>query len=372
MGLNWHRDAQLHRRSIADGVPWRDDLDIPPVPHIDPVPEGTPRPFWSVMIPIYNCAEYLRDTLQSVLCQDPGAEQMQIEVIDNCSDDDPEAVVREIGKGRIDFYRQSRNVGAIENFNTCIRRARGEWVHILHGDDTVRPGLYSRARQGIAAYPHVGGAVCRTIYMDGNGHWMGLTELEAGTPGVLDGDFAARLLRDQRIFFVGMLVRRSVYEELGGFRAELVHATDWDMWKRIAVHRPIFYDPEPLACYRLHDAADTSRLMRTGRNVVDERRSIRIACTYVPQEQARKVYRDAMKAAAVRAIGRAMRLWKEGKHAVAWRQFWEAMRCSLAPEIIARLVYFLARTITSWGYRRTPQPMSAQLRDIGAIDSFRH
>jgi cellulose synthase/poly-beta-1,6-N-acetylglucosamine synthase-like glycosyltransferase len=40
-------------------------------PQIYPVPEGVDRPFWSVMIPTYNCAKYLAQTLESVLSQDP-------------------------------------------------------------------------------------------------------------------------------------------------------------------------------------------------------------------------------------------------------------------------------------------------------------
>src|SRR5277367_6513526 len=90
---------------------------------IEEVPEGIHRPLWSVMIPTYNCAKYLRQTLESVLAQDPGPEQMQIEVVDDCSTkDDPEAVVRELGKDRVEFYRKPKNEGAIHNFNTCIQR----------------------------------------------------------------------------------------------------------------------------------------------------------------------------------------------------------------------------------------------------------
>jgi glycosyltransferase involved in cell wall biosynthesis len=173
------------------------------------------------MIPIYNSREdYLRETLESVLAQDPGIADMQIEVLDNCSTiGDPEALVRKLGGGRIAFHRQTHNLGIVGNFNACLERARGQWIQILHGDDTVRPDFYWSARAAVTAHPEVGAALCRTIYMDEDGQWMGVAELESRVPAVLDGDFAWRQLIDQRIQFVSIVVRRSTYEQLGGFRS---------------------------------------------------------------------------------------------------------------------------------------------------------
>jgi ribosomal protein S14 len=331
--------AAEDRRAAAQG---RDEP-----PGIAPVPTGIPRPFWSVMVPIYNCPpHYLRETLQSVLRQDPGPAEMQVEVIDNCSTSgDPEAVVRDVGGGRISFRRQPENVGMVANFNDCIRHATGHWVHILHGDDTVRPGFYEKLRQGIASHPEAGAALCRYLYIDEEGQWTGLAEIEARAPGLLPEDFVRRQFLDQRIQFAAVAVRRAVYEELGGFQPVFSHCLDWDMWKRIALRKAIFYEPEPLACYRLHAAADTGRLMRTGENVADERRSIEFSCAEVAPEHAGLVRREARKAAGVRAARRARRLWKDGEHATAWRQFREAARCSLAPPVSARLIYFLLRIV---------------------------
>src|SRR5678815_5469359 len=132
-----------------------------------PVPEGTTRPLWSVMIPTYNCASYLRETLASVLAQDPGPERMQIEVVDDCSTkDDPQAVVREVGMGRVVFHRQRANVGHTQNFETCLQRSRGYLIHLLHGDDAVRPGFYATIEAIFAGHPEIGAAFSRNMFID--------------------------------------------------------------------------------------------------------------------------------------------------------------------------------------------------------------
>jgi hypothetical protein len=141
------------------------------------------------------------------------------------------------------------------------------------------------------------------------------------------------------------VVRRSTYEELGGFRSTLPHYLDWDMWKRVVLAKAVYYDPEPMACFRLHLAADSSRLVATGENVIEERRSIEYSCADLPPESALFARRAARKAAAVRALRRACQLWKNGQHAAAWHQWIEGMRCSLAPAVLARSAYFLVRMV---------------------------
>lgn len=128
---------------------------------IPPVLCGTPRPLWSVMIPAYNCANYLRETLASVLAQDPGPDVMQIEVVDDCSTkDDPAAVVEELGRGRVVFYQQPKNVGNTRNYQTCLERSRGKLIHLLHGDDCVRDGFYSKMQRAFEN-PDIGASTLR-------------------------------------------------------------------------------------------------------------------------------------------------------------------------------------------------------------------
>ncbi len=57
-----------------------------------PVSEGGQRPLWSVVVPTFHFARFLHQTLESVLSQDPGPDVMQIEVIDDCSNNDTASV----------------------------------------------------------------------------------------------------------------------------------------------------------------------------------------------------------------------------------------------------------------------------------------
>ena len=137
---------------------------------ISPASENQPRPLWSVMIPTYNCAHYLRETLASVLAQAPNPEIMQIEVVDDHSTkDDPKAVVDELGGDRVSFYQQPHNVGYIKNFETCLQRSRGTLIHLLHGDDLVRDGFYQKMQRAFEERSDLGAAFCRHIFMERTG-----------------------------------------------------------------------------------------------------------------------------------------------------------------------------------------------------------
>lgn len=235
------------------------------IPSISELQSTADRPFWSVMIPTYNArVDYLEQTLKSVLQQDPGPEEMQIQVVDDCSNDNTAfEVAKREGAGRVMFHRASENKGIANNLNRCIECARGYWVHILHQDDIVLPGFYERLHNGILCNPDIGMAFCRFAIIDGNGHWSGLGPLESKTRGVLD-DWLQRLGTGIRLECPAAVVKRETYEWLGGFNPALTNALDFEMWVRIAAHTVVYYEPQILAAYRWHDQAESAKQETSG------------------------------------------------------------------------------------------------------------
>lgn len=315
---------------------------------IPPIVDDNSRPFWSVMIPTYHCASYLRQTLASVLAQDPGPEVMQIEVIDDHStQDDPEAVVAELGGGRVGFYRQPENVGHTRNFETCLRRSRGQLIHLLHGDDYVLDGFYRQLQGAFEQHPEIGAAFCRHIYMDESGHWQGFSGLEQPESGILP-DWLARLALSQRIQTPSIVVRRDVYEQLGGFDRHLSWTEDWEMWVRIAAKYPFWYEVQPLAAYRRHSTSNTSKYVRTGENMQEVRRVIERIQSYLPETVAKKLAQRSREHWALYALTLANQMLATDYLAGAIAQLREAIQCRRSVKVVVSMLPLLLGVGQCW------------------------
>jgi glycosyltransferase involved in cell wall biosynthesis len=298
------------------------------------------------MIPAYNCEAHIGVAIDSVLAQDQGPAEMQIEVVDDCSDDATVAVASSYGE-RVAVHRQSRNLGNVGNFNSCLNRARGRLVHLLHGDDAVRDGFYERLAEPFRRDPAIGAAFCRYVSVDEDGNWTGISPLEAPRAGVLPG-WAEKLAVGQRLQPPCIVVRRDVYEELGGFDDRISYSEDWEMWTRIAASYPVWHEPEPLACYRVHEGTITDRTLRTGANVADLRRTISINRRTLPPDRADELTGRALQTTALTALRRGRRRLGAGDTEAAASQLREALKTSRSPRVVAGAAFLQLLRVRRW------------------------
>jgi glycosyltransferase involved in cell wall biosynthesis len=331
----------LPQRGIGSATP----------PAISVLPVHSQRPFWSVMIPTYNPrADYLEETLWSVLKQDPGPDQMQIEVVDDGSEDDTGfEVAHRVGAGRVMFHRESENRGLANAWNRCIERARGHWVHILHQDDIVLPGFYDRLCEG-AKESHAGAIFCRHAIANSNGHWIHLSELHRESAGLLD-DWHDKITTQQLIQCAAIAVRRRVYEQLGGFFPRLRYVPDWEMWQRIASQFPFCFEPSILACYRLHPNSATSGMRVTATDARDVRQMIELTATYHTPARGRVLASKARLWYAEAAVFHARELLVKVGFAPASRQILEALRLSHNRRVVWKIFSFLVLWFRIMGSR---------------------
>jgi hypothetical protein len=230
----------------------------------------------------------------------------------------------------------------VANFNTCLARSRGQLVHLLHGDDCVRDGFYAAMGRLLEAEATAGAAFCRYIAIDEQGDWSSIAALEQRSAGLIP-DWLEQIAVGQRLQTPCIVVRREVYERLGGFdRRPLGLGEDWEMWVRIAAHYPVAYEPAPLALYRVHSPSLSGRMLRTGENVRDLRRVIEINREHFPPAQADEIASRALRETATTCLRRARRLLGAGDTAAMWAQVREAVRSDASARVLAEAAVVVA------------------------------
>lgn len=265
---------------------------------------------WSVVIPAHNCADLLVPCLQGVLGQLAHRDDAEIIVVDDGSDDDPASVVRRLGAGRVRLVRNEKALGAVPNFNRCLREARGDYVHLLHGDDIVLPGFYEAMDEALAD-PGVAAAFCRTQHIDQHGTPIAVTRSYVPGGGIWP-DALRRLASSNRVAAPSIVVKASTYAAVGGFDESLPHAADWDMWARAATAGAVYAVDRVLAQYRVHPGNDTSKRMRTGANMEERYRAMEHVLGHVPAADRTSLRRRGATLGAVYAARQTLRQLRHG------------------------------------------------------------
>ena len=219
------------------------------------------QPFWSVMIPVYNPnLDLLRETVESVFASGLDVGDVQIVLVDDGSNKSGlDAFYHEMAERSVVVHHNLERIGLVGNWNVCISLARGRWIHILHQDDRIKPGFYAAMEEGISKRPSVGAACCQIAFIDGAGRLLRHGHMTQAMAGPMD-NWIEHLTVNLVVQCPGMVVRRAVYDRLGGFDTTFTYNADQEMWQRIGAEYPIWYEPRPLAEYRVHPASASNQL----------------------------------------------------------------------------------------------------------------
>jgi glycosyltransferase involved in cell wall biosynthesis len=204
----------------------------------------------SVIIPTYNSAAFLLQTVDSILNQTYG--DVELFVIDDGSTDNTRQIL-EPYLGRLTYLYQE-NQGESTARNEGVRLSHGEYVAFLDSDDYWLPEKLEREVKFLDAHPETVLVYAQNYVINRAGErirFRGNEIMGDGTPGVQP--VFDRLVLDNLIVTPGVvLVRRSALEQTRGFDGSIQYGEDWDLWLSLAVLGPFGYIPEPATCYRIH------------------------------------------------------------------------------------------------------------------------
>jgi glycosyltransferase involved in cell wall biosynthesis len=184
------------------------------------------QPLLTFGIPAYSRPWLLREALASIAAQTAPIDYEVVVSDDSCLAE-ARLAAEQFPGGRCRYFANRPSLGAVSNWNRCLELARGDWVTILHEDDTLFPwyldSVLPRLRDALA------GVCTQTV----QGPTPPALPTPRGKPSVLA--YAPRyFIKSSMSPFPGVIVRRELALRLGGFSEAWGPLADYEFWYRLA------------------------------------------------------------------------------------------------------------------------------------------
>lgn len=217
-------------------------------------------PMFSVVIPTYNQAEFLKVALKSVL--DQTLQDFEIVVVNNESTDSTPEVVRQFQEEDVRIqaidFQDSHVIGAVRNAG--IRASQGDYVAFLDSDDTWYPNKLEKVAEAISATPKVG-----LIGHDEEMVREGSTAIrsKAGPPEEYRGDIHDYLLfKSNFVALSAAVVARTHLNAVENFSEDpsINTVEDYDLWLKLSKVCHFEFIPEVLGVHNDHEASASTNV----------------------------------------------------------------------------------------------------------------
>jgi glycosyltransferase involved in cell wall biosynthesis len=289
----------------------------------------------AVIIPTYNRAGLLPETLDSLLAQTRVPDE--IIVVDDGSTDNTPELLTHYGPP-VTVIRQA-NQGRSTARNNGVCASSSDLIAFLDSDDTLVPESIERRVAFFESHPSVDVLYTNVLMIDEASRVLGTyTQVKPGERP--SGRTFAHFAQDNTMQLQGFMMRRTCLEAVGMFDESMHVLEDYDLWLRLSPHYEFAYLDEPLATYRIHGTMTT---------VVQRQRMIEVTAelmTRIRQMPAFEALSPADEARVYVAHGN--KYGYMGRMDEARRMFVQAMRqrWSLKPVILWGLTWFGRRAFS--------------------------
>jgi glycosyltransferase involved in cell wall biosynthesis len=210
-----------------------------------------------VIVPCYRYGHYLRQCVESVLAQT--MLNVRVLILDDASPDNTEEIGTELERedSRVTFLRHLTNKGHIATYNEGIEWVSADYLLLLSADDYLLPGALSQSTEFMDLHPEVGFTFGRIFEL----HDSGLTKQETRVNKV-SHEYDQCILSGHRFIELSgarnivptptAVIRTELQKRVGGYKPQLPHSGDLEMWLRLATHASVGVFGAFQAVYRCH------------------------------------------------------------------------------------------------------------------------
>lgn len=223
----------------------------------------------SVCIPVYNGAEFVAETIESVLQQ--SFKKFQLIVQDNCSADGTGEILRDFAErdGRISVETNPSVVSMAANWNRVVRRASGKYIMLLSADDLLDRELLEECVSILENDPELTVATVEHGYLKGGSitgrrinvapgkRRLSCQEVLAKNPFSINFSLFRRADLMKHVLAHGEVFREPYF------------TCDYDLWLRLALERVnVYFVQHSLATYRVHPGALSRKVLKMIKHTV--------------------------------------------------------------------------------------------------------
>lgn len=201
----------------------------------------------TVIIPTYNRADYIEETIQSVLNQT--YQNFEIIVSDDGSTDNTKEIVESFNDRRIKYiFHENSGLPAVTR-NRGIKQSSGEYIALLDSDDLWLPDKLKKQIGEFEKNGNIGLVCTKSFHFNKEKKWIQYKHLSEK-----DFTFKSLFLRNN-IICSSVVIKKSVLDDVGLFNEnpKIQSGEDYELWLRIAKKYEIKYVNIPLAKYRNHE-----------------------------------------------------------------------------------------------------------------------
>jgi glycosyltransferase involved in cell wall biosynthesis len=226
----------------------------------------------SVIMPSYNHARFLRETIDCVLAQT--FTDWELVIVDDRSSDDSPAIIHSYKDPRIRYSQNEKNSGTYPTLNRCLDLSSGEYIAVLDSDDIWAPTKLEKQVAALDKYPEASFSYTFGTTIDENGQPFG--EHHRDLPSEPLQQPLPSLLLENRILASSVVFRRGLIR----FDPEAVTSGDWTALLRLCKRGMAAYIDEPLTFWRQHTVNTSQDILRC----VPEELRIRRTILYNPDQ----------------------------------------------------------------------------------------
>jgi glycosyltransferase involved in cell wall biosynthesis len=207
-------------------------------------------PSVSVLMPVYNGASYLKESMESILNQ--SFEDYEFLIVNDGSTDESAIIIDSFHDSRVKHVKLNANEGIVNALNTGLSKALGEYIVRMDADDIALPQRIERQVEFMNRNSKVGIA----------GSWVNYFGAKKGimqTP-VSHEEILWALTVDSAIFHPSIIFRKRLIDETGfNYSAAYPHAEDYAMWVELSDKATLANIPEVLLNYRFTESSVSAR-----------------------------------------------------------------------------------------------------------------